>query len=294
MGENTGIAWTDHTFNPWWGCAKVSAGCKNCYAETFSARFHGDRLWGVGGDRKIASEATWREPLRWNRQAEAAGVRRRVFCASMADVFERHGNAEVNAKLDAARARLWALIEATPHLDWLLLTKRPAYISAAVPLRWHGGCPQNVRFGLSLCGDGGMLPMGDLSLLRCFTSTLLHDIRVSLCGFISYEPAIGPPDFLDDHRSMAGIDWIIVGGESGPGARPFHIDWVRAVVEHGKRHEVPVFVKQMGSNPVRWPAWRLPHHADAPTVPLNLRHKSGADPSEWPEDLRVQQFHTST
>lgn len=287
MGERTGIAWTDHTFNPWWGCAKVSAGCKNCYAETLSARFHGDRLWGVGGDRKIASEATWREPLKWNRQAEAAGKRSRVFCASMADVFERHGNTEVNAKLDAARARLWALIEATPHLDWQLLTKRPENILGMVPERWLrvgvvAPMPENVWLGTSVCGDAS-----DDTMLR----HLGRACRDLLCSvpFLSYEPAVGAPGFLDSGW-MDWMRWVIVGGESGRNARGFQYEWARAVIEFGKRLGVPVFVKQMGSNPVRWPAWRQPHHTDAPTVPLDLRHKSGADPAEWPGELRVQEF----
>jgi protein gp37 len=290
MGERTGITWTDHTFNPWWGCAKVSQGCKHCYAETLSARFHGDRLWGVGGDRKIASEATWREPLKWDRVAAKAGVRRRVFCASMADVLERHADTETNAKLDAARARLWALIEATPNLDWQLLTKRPGHMARGLPLRWLGACPSNVSFGISLCGDNGPHSTSDDSLLWCFKGVLVHDVRCGPRGFISYEPAIGPPEFLNNSLAMAWINWIIVGGESGPGARPFNIEWARAVVEYGKRHKVAVFVKQLGAQPVRWPAWRQPHHTDAPMVPIYLDHKAGAEPLEWAADLRVQQF----
>lgn len=122
MGKETGIEWTDHTFNPWWGCVKVSAACTHCYAETLAARWA--FKWGAAAAPRAFGDKHWNEPLAWNRKAIADGVRRRVFCASMADVFERRDN-EHGATLDALRARLWLLIEATPGLDWQLLTKRP-------------------------------------------------------------------------------------------------------------------------------------------------------------------------
>lgn len=118
MGIETEIAWTDSTFNPWWGCQRVSPGCERCYAETFAKRV-GLQVWGPKQERRFFGEKHWREPLRWNEQAAKAGARRRVFCASMADVFEER------LDLAAARARLFGLIRLTPSLDWLLLTKRP-------------------------------------------------------------------------------------------------------------------------------------------------------------------------
>src|SRR5262245_49606753 len=121
--ENSKIQWTDHTFNVWRGCEKVSPGCAHCYAETMSRRnpaVLGE--WGKHGTRVIASEAMWREPLKWDRQARAAGVRKRVFCASLADVFEDR------PELVAPRERLFRLIEDTPNLDWQLLTKRPEFM----------------------------------------------------------------------------------------------------------------------------------------------------------------------
>ena len=134
MGAESKIEWTDHTFNPWWGCEKVSPGCAHCYADAFAKRLgHGTtrpKLWGPGSERKVASEAMWREPIKWNRSAEKAGKRARVFCASMADVFEDRPD------LLVPRARLFRLVAATPHLDWLLLTKRPE--NAA---RLWGACP---------------------------------------------------------------------------------------------------------------------------------------------------------
>src|SRR3546814_4489006 len=117
MGENSKIEWTDHTFNPWTGCTKVSPACDHCYAEGWSKR-SGLVEWGHGKPRRLTSDANWRKPLKWNDEAARKGVRYRVFCASLADVFD----AEVD---DAWRDELFALIAMTPHLDWLLLTKRP-------------------------------------------------------------------------------------------------------------------------------------------------------------------------
>ena len=118
MGKNSSIEWTDHTFNPWWGCARVSPGCNNCYAEAWARRV-GENIWGAKQDRRVFGEKHWGEPLKWNAEAQEQELRRRVFCASMADVFE------LRSDLDPWRDRLWALIDQTPWLDWLLLTKRP-------------------------------------------------------------------------------------------------------------------------------------------------------------------------
>jgi protein gp37 len=134
VSEKTGIAWTDHTFNPWIGCTHVSPGCVNCYAEvntfTRAQRARGRELWGAGGDRHVVSEAKWREPKKWNAEASAFRRRTLVFCASMADVFEDRRD------LDDARARLWSLIEMTPALTWQLLTKRPENADKLTPGYW--------------------------------------------------------------------------------------------------------------------------------------------------------------
>ena len=129
MGATTEIAWTDRTFNPWWGCARVSPGCEHCYAEAWAKRT-GRQLWGPHAARRTFGEAHWREPLRWNAVAEKSGIRSRVFCASMADIFE-----DLRA-LDQERCRLWTLIDATPWLDWQVLTKRPEQIARLSPGRW--------------------------------------------------------------------------------------------------------------------------------------------------------------
>src|SRR5262245_6040712 len=134
MGRNSSIEWTHHTFNPWWGCAKVSPGCNNCYAETWARRV-GQDIWGLTSERRFFTEKHWAEPLKWNTEARDQRARKRVFCASMADVFE--GRAELNPW----RKRLWDIIEQTPCLDWLLLTKRPQNIAEYAP--WSEKWPKN-------------------------------------------------------------------------------------------------------------------------------------------------------
>ena len=141
MGKDSRIEWTHHTFNPWWGCVKVSAACDNCYADAWAKRL-GEHVWGPHSERRFFSDAHWKEPLRWNREAEAEGVRRRVFCASMADVFENRDD------LIEARQRLFDLIDDTPHLDWLLLTKRIHLVKKLLPKDYI--LPKNVWLGTTV------------------------------------------------------------------------------------------------------------------------------------------------
>jgi protein gp37 len=258
MAETTGIAWTDHTFNPWWGCTKVSPGCKNCYADTLSSRYGFD-IWGPDKPRRFFSDQHWREPLKWEKRAAREGVRERVFCASMADVFED------NVDLLEHRARLFDLIEATPHLDWQLLTKRPENVARLVPREWNEGrWPGNVWIGAS-AEDQARLVQRMAHLAR-----LPAPVR-----FLSCEPLLGPLDLLS-----VGVlpDWVIVGGESGPGARPFNVAWARSLRSQAHGTGIAFFMKQFGARPV------LEAH-DA-----RLNHRKGEDPSEWPLDLRVQEF----
>lgn len=220
MSQNSKIEWTDHTFNPWWGCAKVSPACKNCYAERLADRF-GKGEWTPDGARAAASEATWATPQKWNRDAAKTGVRARVFCASMADVFEDR------ADLDPLRERLWALITATPHLDWLLLTKRPDVMACwAETHPW----PVNAWAGATV-EDQRRADERIPALLRV-------PARVR---FLSCEPLLGGLD-LDP----SGIHWVIAGGESGPGARPSHPDWFRSLRDQCTAADVPFHFKQWG------------------------------------------------
>lgn len=232
MSEKTGIAWTDHTFNPWWGCVKVSPACTHCYAETLATRY-GHPVWGTEAPRRFFGDKHWDEPLRWNTQAERDGIRRRVFCASMADVFEdREG-------LCSERARLFALIRDTPQLDWLLLTKRPENIlrlwpeSARAPgwrrwpNVWLGTTAENQQYA------DERIP----ALLR--VPARFH--------FLSYEPALGPLN-LQPWLCASGVDalhWVIAGGESGAGFRAADPEWFRSVRDQCKGR-ARFFFKQWG------------------------------------------------
>lgn len=282
MGENTKISWCDATFNPWIGCEKVSEGCKHCYAEHgTTARVSLSRglpLWGKDAGRQITSDANWRLPKRWNRAAQEAGERRRVFCASLADVFEDRPD------LVEPREKLVSLINQTPWLDWLLLTKRPENMRRlAKAAGWAAAWPANVWAGTTAENQARYLERW---------SALAHvPARVR---FISHEPALGPITIVEGlvgANEYAWPDWIITGGESGSKARPYSTDWPRRLLEereqvlrlHGK--EIAIFVKQLGANPVDAMA-KYPGEL----APLVLRDQKGGDWFEWPADLRVRQF----
>lgn len=232
MAKDSAIEWTHHTFNPWWGCTKVSPGCKYCYAETWARRV-GQMLWGARAPRRQLSEAYWRQPLAWNAEAERIGQRRRVFCASMADVFEDRRD------LDANRERLWALIAATPKLDWLLLTKRPHKVSELSP--YGDEWPENIWLGATAENQKWLeRRMAELSQLKA---------RVL---FLSCEPLLGPLDFsawVADaaHGSRRLLDWVIAGGESGHYARTAHPDWFRSIRDQCVAAGIRFHFKQWGN-----------------------------------------------
>lgn len=255
MGADTLIEWADHTFNPWIGCTKVSPACDHCYAETLATGRLGVG-WGPHAERRRTKPSTWNLPLRWNRQAEREGRRFRVFCASLADVFD-------NQASEDWRIELWRLIRATPHLDWLLLTKRPQNITKMVP--------QAVDFGAKAWGIG---PWPNVWLGTTVENQAEADRRIphllavpAAKRFLSCEPLLGPVDLTrarhasggwdnwltgDRHRGQAiwsegrGLDWIIAGGESGPKARPSHPDWFRSLRDQCQAAGVPFLFKQWG------------------------------------------------
>jgi protein gp37 len=208
MGK-TAIQWTTYTFNIVWGCFFKSRGCIHCYAKAWAERL-GFKLWGKGGMRRVMGEDYWKQPARWNRAAEKAGRRERVFCCSMSDVFEDHptNNAE--------RAKLWPLIRATPWLDWQLLTKEADNIARFLPADWGAGYP-NVWLGVS-CEDQENADKRIPLLLA-----VPAHVR-----FLSCEPLLGPLELFGmrdtNGRGALGadcIEWVIVGGESGTEARAF-------------------------------------------------------------------------
>lgn len=226
MGENSKIEWTEHTFNIAWGCTKVSPACDHCYAESMANRY-GISVWGKDSPRRVMSAAHWQAPLKWNAAAAKAGKVARVFCSSMADVFEDHPT------LAEQRARLWPLIKATPWLKWLLLTKRPENVWTMVPQTWLGEWPANVHPGFTAENQEWF----DRRFAASSRQRLLSaDVR----WFVSYEPALGPVDF----RGLGGINWLIVGGESGGGARPMPEAWVRSARDQALAAGVPFFLKQ--------------------------------------------------
>lgn len=287
MGSDTKISWARHTFNAWTGCTKISPACDNCYAETWAGRFNLSNLWS--GDRRITSDQNWRTPLRWNREAERAGERHRVFCSSLSDVFDNQVPPEW-------RQRLFRLIHATPNLDWLLLSKRPQNFAEMIQRDAPTGeLPANVWLGVTVENQ----KQADIRIphmLKVWASLYFISAeplldRVSLakwlpgsyecaseCGFRSataptwercnrcgadeenageFCSACGAQDWsalcpdcdslaVCDHPDTPNIGWVITGGESGTGARPTQIEWLRALRDECVAARVPFHLKQFG------------------------------------------------
>lgn len=254
MAKNSKIEWTHHTFNPWWGCVKVSPACEHCYAEAW-ARRTGLDVWGQSARRRFLSEDYWQQPAKWDREAQAARERRRVFCASMADVFEDRQD------LEASRRRLWQVIASTPRLDWLLLTKRPENVTHMVP--WGPHWPENVWLGATIETQAWAE--------RRLPQLLQH---AAVVRFVSCEPVLGPIDlrpWLSQPVSgRRGIDWVIVGGESGPGSRPMHPEWARGLRDQCMAARVAFHFKQWGN-------WRPTESDERPGVPARNLGSSRGD-----------------
>lgn len=227
--KDSKIEWTHHTFNPWWGCRKVSPACLHCYAEQWAKRV-GQHIWGANAPRRFFGDAHWNEPRKWNKEAALTGKRRRVFCASMADVFENR------AELVEVRERLWRLIAETPWLDWLLLTKRPEKVESMVP--WEDDAwPSNVWIGTTV------------ETQEYAEKRLPHLLKLpAAVRFLSCEPLLGPLD-LSQWFSKSGflsIDWVIAGGESGRGSRPMLPHLANSLLDQCRVANVPFFFKQWG------------------------------------------------
>lgn len=288
-----GVSHPGFTFNPWIGCAKVAAGCAHCYAERDWDKRRGVAKWGPHGTRVVTSPANWRKPLAWNTKAAGDGIRRKVFCASLADVFEdfdgeltdHHGDVlmvcpecqwqgtlpiivpqlakrsnvmgcpqcDTDADmrfvtLDNIRRGLFALIDLTPHLDWLLCTKRPQNIRDMLPavkvssqqqaddLNERGELYRRNVWLLTSVSEQATLERNSDELAKC------RDLSPVL-GF-SAEPLLGPLNFTFINARL--FDWVICGGESGPGARPMHPDWARGLRDECAAAGVPFFFKQWG------------------------------------------------
>ena len=239
MAERSKIEWCDHTFNPWTGCTKVSPACDNCYAEGWAKR-SGHVKWGPHGDRRRTK--TWGDPVKWNKRLEGTGLRESVFCASLADVFDKHRSID-----PAWRHDLWELIAQTPNLIWLLLTKRPQNVLDMVPVHWLDiKWPQNVWIGTTVENQTEA------------DRRIPHLLRLPApVRFLSCEPLLGPLRIstymatgwdgdIRKARPANRVDWVIAGGESGSGARPMHPEWLESLRDQCQAAGVPFHFKQWG------------------------------------------------
>ncbi len=271
MGQETGIAWTNHTANFWWGCQRVSPGCEKCYAEVLATTRRKLKVWGPPSTtERLRMKGIWHDVPKWNAAAARDGVRRRMFVSSMADVFEDH------PQVAPWRAEALALIEKCTALDVQLLTKRPENIMSMVPAHWRTAWPSHVWVGTTVEDQ------------RRAEQRIPHLLRVpARVRFLSCEPMLEAVDlspFLVDDLHRMGraprmeVDWVIVGGESGHNARPFDLAWARAIAVQCADAGVACVVQQMGDAPLDYGA----------RVRFTAHH--GADPSEWPPELRVQEF----
>lgn len=243
MGEKSNIAWTDATFNPWWGCTKVSPGCVHCYAETLDKRIYPKVVegeggsytyaehWGANGKFRFFGDGHWNEVYKWNEQAAKSDKPFKVFCGSMCDVFQNHPD------LVEPRKRLFNLIEDTDSLTWLLLTKRPENIETLLPKSWiYDETPDNVWLGVTVEDQAHVNRIAQMGMY----SDLFSGI------FVSVEPMLGPVS-LTEFREI--YNWVIIGGESGAGFRPMLFDWFEPLIKECQIDQVPVFFKQFGG----WP-----------------------------------------
>lgn len=281
MGEQTGIEWCHHTQNWWVGCTAVSCACDFCYAEAMVKRFGGD--FAV---RRRTSAANWRKPIAWNRKAALAGERHRVFSNSLSDFFDNQVPAEW-------RAEAWAIIKATPNLDWLLLTKRPQNIAKMLPPDWGDEGYPNVWLGTTVENQE--------EANRRIPHLLGVPARIR---FLSMEPLLGPVDLeypeglfpsgprmccggADcgcmgqpiDPPIIYGINWVIVGGESGSHARPTHPDWFRGIRSQCESWHVPLLMKQ-------WGEWlpgivQFTQGEQAGSGSWHAYHQDGSGPDDW-------------
>jgi protein gp37 len=333
MGAKTGIAWARSTFNPWIGCTRVSPGCDHCYAEALDARhrYGGATHWGAGVARHRTSSAYWQAPLKWDRIAaleketgscvdgsgrlgrSAMGIRNGWTRPGFWPVFPSLCDPFDNEVPDAWRLDFFTLIADTPHLTWLLLTKRIGNVIKMLPYRWRvDHIPfDNVWIGASIVNQ----EEADRDIPKLLAVPAAK-------RFISYEPALEPVDFAawlyPDRARLIGdrgpvivkgqpvIDQIIVGGESDQWdfvnkvwkkARPFNVEWAYDTIRQCRAAGVAVFVKQLGSECFETREsreWFQGHRDRAGEAGYKnvrrLKDRAGADPAEWPEDLRVQEF----
>lgn len=254
MGENTAIQWTNRTYNPWQGCTKVSPGCAHCYMFSEKTRYGQDPATVVR-----SKDPTFYAPLKWKDPAL-------VFTCSWSDFF--------HVDADPWRAEAWGIIRQTPHLTYQILTKRPERIAACLPADWGTGWP-NVWLGTSVENQRWATRIDALLAVP------------AAVRFLSCEPLLGPldltpwlweeagPAWVGRNVAEPGLDWIIIGGESGHKARPMMLGWARDLVRQCRAAGVAVFVKQLGEVLAR--AW-------------DCKDRKGGVMEEWPLDIQVREF----
>ena len=260
MGDKTGVGWTDHTYNQWWGCEKVSPACRICYAKDQADDYGRTGLWGPGSitHRRIMAISTQEKPYVWNRHAIKTGIVEKVFTGSMGDICEPHPDV-VNA-----RKKLITIIKETTMLRWQLLTKRPENFNRFFPWqKW----PSHVGAGCSVENQ------------KYADERIPYLLEVPAAyHFLSVEPLLGPVDLTP---YLYDLDWIIIGGESDwlsekDDAREMKLEWVTDIMEQCKAvGGIPIFMKQMGS------AWAREHKAV---------NQKGEDMREWPKKFQIQQL----
>lgn len=287
MGKISKISWTNATFNGWIGCHEVSPACDECYARTLAERY-GWAKWGKDTPRHRTSVAYWRGPLKWNADAAKNGERLRVFAFSLADVFEDRRD------LDAWRADLWKLIEETPNLDWMLLSKRDTAIARLLPDAWLAKPRPNVWLGVT--AENQRRAEERIPNLLSVPAAVHWVSAEPLLSSINFRPFFrgAHHDVTDDRhdapdgavggseervgntwRRRVGVDWIIVGGESGAKPRRMDPAWATDIMEQCRSAGVAYHFKQKGTVLAK---------------EMHCKSEAGKDPSEWPAEFRVQEF----
>lgn len=250
MAENSGIEWTTHTFNPWWGCTRVGPGCDHCYAENFDKRVGGDH-WGPGAPRRLVND--WSKPRKWNREAQKTGIRPWVFCASMADVFDNEVPTEW-------RDRLWGLVRECRDLRWQFVTKRIGNVAKMLPADWpeafpHCGLLSTVVDQAEADRDIPKLLTTPAAWRGLSMEPLLGEVDLTRISTMRFRGAEVLNSLTGELQGMFGdvcgtalprLNWVIVGGESGHDARPLNPWWVRSLRDQCAAAGVPFFFKQWG------------------------------------------------
>ena len=279
MSENSKIEWCHHTFNPWWGCSKVSEGCRNCYADALANRYGKHELWQGKREKK---KGPWLDIRRWDKKARERGVRERVFVASMADIFD--GSVDVISWRDEA----FDLLESLTNLDILLLTKRPKLGATYLNRRYEDNVPKHFWFGTTVenqkAADERIPELIKANTDNLFLSVepLLEKVDLRLNRWVCQECGVwSPGDYLRDSTHCDCPDqtygpewyknvipWVIVGGESGHSARPMDVEWAWDLMRQCERINTAFFFKQGSQN--NW---------------LNFK-----DPDEFPDGLDAREF----